>query len=193
MTWRLRRAEQKDLAPFQARSGYRVRIALPADMADGRFAESVDFAARPAGSAEGPRGLELPIQGSVDGRVTVFGAKIDSNGVLRLGVMQAGQCARETMVMKVSDERPALVVHRIETEPDFMHVRISPYKDPSATVGLYRLEVEIPAQAPPGNYMGERAGIIRLKTDHPRLPVIEWKVDFARVVGEGPAAQVAGR
>ena len=49
-------AGQQELAPFQARSGYRVRVALPADMADGRFAESLDFAARPAGAAEGPRG-----------------------------------------------------------------------------------------------------------------------------------------
>ena len=75
MTWRLWPAGQQELAPFQARSGYRVRVALPADMADGRFAESVDFTARPAGAAEGPRGLELQIQGSIDGRVTLFGAR----------------------------------------------------------------------------------------------------------------------
>ncbi len=162
-------------------------------MADGRFAESLDFAARPAGAAEGPRGLELQIQGSVDGRVALFGAKVDSNGVLRLGLMQEGDSVHATMVMKISDERPALAVRRIETEPEFMHVRITPYKGPSATVGLYRVEVEIPAQAPSCNYMGEQAGIIRLKTDHPKLPVIEWKVEFARVASESHAPQMAGR
>ena len=40
--------------------------------------------------------------------------------------------------------------------------------------------------------MALRAGTIRLRTDHPRLPVIEWKVDFARVAGDGGVAQVAG-
>ena len=57
--------------------------------------------------------------------------------------MQEGDSVHATMVMKISDERPALAVRRIETEPEFMHVRITPYKGPSATVGLYRVEVEI--------------------------------------------------
>ena len=60
--------------------------------------------------------------------------------------MQEGDSVHETVVMKVSDEHSVLVIRRIETEPEFMHVRITPYKGPSATVGLYRVEVEIPAQ-----------------------------------------------
>ena len=91
ITCRIERASAKELDPFQARSGYRVHVALPGDMPDGRFAESVEFAARPAASAEPPRPLELHIGGSVDGRVTVFGPKVDDHGVLRLGVLQDGQ------------------------------------------------------------------------------------------------------
>ncbi len=185
MTCRIERAPAKELDPFQARSGYRVRVALPADMPDGRFAESVEFAARPAAPAGPPRPLELQIDGSVDGRVTIFGPKVDDHGVLRLGVLQEGQGARETMVMKVHDERPTLVFRRVETDPAFMRVRVSAYQGPSATVGLYRIEVEIPREAPQCNFMGKDAGTIRLRTDHPRLRVIEWHVDFAKLADEG--------
>ena len=56
--------------------------------------------------------------------------------------------------MKVRDPRPLLVVRRIETEPDFLHVRINACQGHGPGVGLYRVEVEIPREAPPGNFMG---------------------------------------
>ncbi len=184
MTWAIQPAGAKELQPFQARSGYRVRVTLPADMADGRFSEAVNLAARPA-AAEKLHRLELQIQGSVDGRVTLFGPKVDEHGVLRLGVLQRGEGVRQTMVMKVSDPHPVLAVRRVETEPEFLHVGVHAYPGSAASVGLYRIEVEIPCQAPACNCMGDRAGVIRLRTDHPRLPLIEWKVDFAKVAGPG--------
>jgi hypothetical protein len=153
-------------------------------MADGRFSEAVNLAARPA-AAEKLHRLELQIQGSVDGRVTLFGPKVDDHGVLRLGVLQRGEGVRQTMVMKVSDPHPALTVRQVETEPEFLHVGVHAYPGSAASVGLYRIEVEIPCQAPACNCMGDRAGVIRLRTDHPRLPLIEWKVDFAKVAGPG--------
>ncbi len=184
MTWRIRPATAKELDPFQAHSGYHVGVTLPADLADGRFAESVEFVATPPAAAGAPHSLAVQIQGSVDGRVTLFGRKIDSHGVLRLGALQAGEGACETILMKVRDPRPLLVVRRIETEPDFLHVRINACQGHGPGVGLYRVEVEIPREAPPGNFMADRAAVVRLWTDHPRLPLIEWKVDFAKIGGQ---------
>jgi hypothetical protein len=185
MTWRVRPAMAEELEPLQARGGYHVRVTLPADLADGRFAESVEFLATPPAAAGEPRSLAVQIQGSVDGRVTFFGRKIDSHGTLRLGALQEGEGACETVLMKVRDPRPALVVRRIETQPAFLHVRVNPYQGRGLAIGLYRLEVEIPREAPPCNFMGDRAAVIRLWTDHPRLAEIEWKVDFVKVAGEG--------
>ncbi len=154
MTWRIRPATAKELEPFQARSGYRVRVTLPADMADGRFAESVEFVATPPAAAERPRSLELQIQGSVDGRVTLFGPKIDSHGVLRLGVLQEGEGVRETMVMKVRDQRPSLVVRRIETEPEFLHVRVNACQGHGAGGRIVSRRGGDPARGPAGQLHG---------------------------------------
>jgi hypothetical protein len=180
--WAIERAGAEELRPLQARSGYRLRLTLPADMPDGRFSETLTLAAKPA-AAEKPRSLELQIQGSVDGRVTLFGPRVDDHGVLRLGILEMGQGTRQTAVMKVNDPCPTLTVRRIETEPDFLRVAVHAYSGEAASVGLYRIEVEIPPAAPAGSFMGDGAGVIRLRTDHPRLPLIECKVEFAKLSG----------
>ena len=50
----IRPATAKELDPFQAHSGYHVGVTLPADLADGRFAESVEFVATPPAAAGAP-------------------------------------------------------------------------------------------------------------------------------------------
>ncbi len=87
--------------------------------------------------------------------------------------------------MKVRDLCPLLVVRRVETEPAFLRVRVNACQGHGPGIGLYRVEVEVPREAPPGNFMADRAAIVRLWTDHPRLPLIEWKVDFVKVGGRG--------
>jgi hypothetical protein len=41
----------------------------------------------------------------------------------------------------------------------------------------------VPADAPSCAFTGAHLGVVRLHTDHPRLPVVELWVDFC-VVGE---------
>ena len=184
ISWRIAPAAKKELAAVQGRSGYHVRITLPPDMPDGRFAATIDFPVKPPAAAERPCKVQVQLQGSIDGRLAIYGGKLDANQVLRLGVLEEGESVQENLVMKLCDERPALVIERIETEPAFLRARAAPCGGGAAKTGLYRITVEIP-HAPPCNFADPHFALIRLKTNHPRLPVIEVKVDFAVVSREG--------
>jgi len=87
------------------------------------------------------------------------------------------------LLMKVNDPERRLVAERVEAEPKFLHARLVPYAGGSKPIGLYRIEVEIPTDAPSCAFTGAHCGVIRLRTDHPRLPVIELKVDFVLAPG----------
>ena len=157
-------------------------------MPDGRFAATIDFPVKPPAAAERPCNVQVQLQGSIDGRLTFYGRKLDAKQVLRLGVLNEGESTQENLVMKIRDERPSLVIEHIETKPAFLRARAVPCGDGAAKAGLYRITVELP-HAPPCNFAEPNFALIRLKTDHPRLPVIEVKVDFAVVSGEGHSSR----
>ena len=114
MRWWIEPATKKELAAVQGRSGYHIRITLPPEMPDGRFTAAIDFSAKPPLAAELPRTVQVQLQGSIDGRLSIYGSKLDANQVLRLGVLEEGESVQENLVMKVRDERPSLVIERIE-------------------------------------------------------------------------------
>lgn len=181
MTWRIEPATKEQLASFDARSGYKVEVTMPPDMIDGHFSQSIHFSAKPVGSTDAAREIQLELQGNVLGRVTIHGPKIDADRVLHLGAIAAAKAVRENLIMHVRQEPRALSVRETETSPAFVQARVAPFDRGLAKIGLYHIEVEIPAGSPPCNYMGKQAGTIRLKTDHPKVPVIELKIEFAVV------------
>ncbi len=85
MSWRIEPATAEQLKRLEARSGYCVEVILPPDMEYGEFKERLELAATPADARERPHILRLEIQGKIEGRLTIFGAKVDSDQVLRLG------------------------------------------------------------------------------------------------------------
>jgi hypothetical protein len=194
MSWRVEPAKKAELKELKALGGYRVFVMLPPDMPEGRLAEWIDFAAKPTGGnssrhtpcavsdgglSDGAFHFRLEIQGRVAGRLEFFGPKVVERNVLRLGALRQGEPVRATVLMKINDPRRRLTVERIETDPAFLKARLVPYASGSKQIGLYRLDVEVPADAPMGAFLGTDAGVIRIRTDHPRLPTIELRVDFA--------------
>jgi hypothetical protein len=190
LQWRIEPATEKKLNELKALSGYHVFVTMPPEMPDGRFAEWIEFAAKPAAGTDEAAACRLEIHGRVEGRLEFFGPKIVGRNVLRLGSLQQGEPARETVLMKINDQRRQLAVEQIEVEPAFLRARIVPYAAGPKPIGLYRVEVAIPADAPSGAFLGTHCGIVRLKTDHPRLPIIELRVDFA-VAGRSENAGLA--
>ena len=204
---RIEPATAAKLKELGARHGYRVVATLPPDMAEGRFAEWIEFAVREkrdntvrnhgAGSSPEPvpgtTTCRLEIQGRVSGRLTFYSPKLVDRNVLQLGTRPQGERIHETLVMKLSDKRRRLTAERIETEPAFLHARLAPYAGGPNDAGLYRLEVEIPGDAPSCAYTGEHRAVVRLRTDHPRLRVIELQVDFVLAAGDEGPGHVAAR
>jgi hypothetical protein len=178
---RMEPAGKAHVGALEALSAYRAEITLPADMPDGPFTHWITLSGQPAGSAEPPREIQVELKGRVNGRVTIHGAKVDTNQVLHLGPIGVKQDLRESLIVKVHDDRRILTVRKIETAPGFLHARLLSPDDHLAKIGVYRLEVAIPAGAPVCDYMGRRAAVVRLYTDHPKLPVIELKVEFTIV------------
>jgi hypothetical protein len=156
-----------------------VVVSLPPDMPDGHFSEWVEFSAQAGDSIEPPRTVRLNVVGNVFGRVTLHGQKIDRHRVLHLGSVQAGIKVRENVILRVHDEQPLLDIRKIEAEPQFLRVRVAPLENGLGNSGLYRIELEVPPDAPPADYLGDRAGTVRVRTGHPRLPMIEMKVELA--------------
>lgn len=182
LRWRVEPAEKDRLAAVEARHGYRLDVILPSDMPEGDFSERVFLTAAPHGGKEKPRTLKVGIQGRVEGRLRISGPKVDAGGTLRLGPLSLGQSVQETVVLKVNDDLRTLSVRQVETRPAFLRVQMGPFQKGTEQHGLYRLNVEI-RDAPSCNYSGSELGLIRLKTDHPRLKTIDVRVDFSVVSG----------
>jgi hypothetical protein len=129
--------------------------------------------------------LDLSLQGSVIRRLAIYGPSIDRDGTIDLGILEPGEGAVATLMAKVRDREPSLKFRQIEVQPEYVQVRVSPVKASragavdSAVGGLYRLEVEIPKNAPAGSHRGVKRGVLRLVPDHPRLPETDLKLEFA--------------
>jgi hypothetical protein len=133
----------------------------------------------PADRSFSPRSLKLDIFGDVARSVSVYGPRLHGAEVLRIGVIRAGQNVQERLIMKVRDDHRDVAIRRIETKPDFLQVKVTPCGPGAEKIGLYRIDIEIPANAPAASFMGVNRGEIRIETDHPELPVLALDVEFA--------------
>ena len=82
--WRIEPATKEQLASIDARSGYNVTVTMPPGMIDGHFSESIHFAGKPADPTEAIHEIQLDLKGTVSGRVTIHGPKIDNDRILHL-------------------------------------------------------------------------------------------------------------
>lgn len=179
LKWRLEPAEPEALASRGACAGYWCEVSLPPVADRGSVAEWLEFAATSGESLGAARALRVSVNGNVVGRLTVSGDRLDALGTLHVGSLRPGQGARERLTLKVRDELPDLVIRRIETKPEFLRVRVEPLTPDSARVGLYRIDVEVPADAPPCVYQGTSLGEIRIVTERPKQAEVRLKVAFA--------------
>ena len=181
LTWQIQPTASGSLDELGARSGYHLRVTVPPDLPGGPFREWLQLSIQPAGESAAPRSLKLDVVGEVARSVSVYGPRLCGGDTVRLGAIRTGTGAREQLMIKIRDEHRGLAVQRIETKPDFLRVRCSPHGPEAAKIGLYRIEIEVPRDAPEGSFMGGNSGEIRVETDHPQLPVLSLKVEFAVV------------
>lgn len=165
------------------RSSATLKIVAPPMPASGRSVNGrvrltvLPVAPNETGSTE-PWHVEIPVRASAAGRLTVYGEAIDANGVVDLGRIAEGDGAEASLTVKVRDEAPALDAVRVRTFPSFLQASFAPHKTGGA-MGLYRLEIKVPPNAPPCSYSEATPGEVLVEFDHARIQSLRLKITFS--------------
>jgi hypothetical protein len=175
--WEADSADAEVLKTFGAKSGYRVRLTLPPKNKGGGFSDWFEVSVLSSENADQPQSLRIPISGTVPSRIELTGKKLDGLGTLNLGPVALREPVREQLLLKVNDEHRRLTVREIRTKPDFLQVKLSPSRL-GQDAGVYAIDVEIPATAPPCNWFTEKGEVV-IVTDHPEASELKFNVAFA--------------
>jgi hypothetical protein len=179
VTWEITPLDSEDVAAkrLNARSAQRLRLTIPDDLPVGRFAGTVRLGIDTPDDS-GKTTLEIPLHGSVEPRMSFVGGQLDRFGFVDLGSLREGQSQRVRLLVKVRDRQPDLSEAQVTVFPEFLQAKLSERAESQAR-GLYDLEIEVPADAPPGQFRGNPRGEVRIDTGHPRLGSVKLGVTFA--------------
>ncbi|MCA9237244.1 MAG: DUF1573 domain-containing protein [Planctomycetales bacterium] len=173
-TWKLEPADRGDLRLLGAKSGYLITYTTPKGMDHGRYQHTLSLTAAPADGE--PQQIELPVVCKVLRKVAVYGEGIDADGVIRFGVVEAGEPHRRQFTVKVHDENPDVGEVVLTAEPSYVQAKLTPQA--TAQGNLYRLQVTIPADAPLEVHRGDTAGRLTIEFGHPALEPLELGLEF---------------
>jgi hypothetical protein len=179
--------ERTDLGRLQVKSGWRLVVTLPADLPAGPLNERIYLTARPAasgGAASSPSATsdeivqrEILIEGSVLGRLTVYGKDLNEMGNIEVGTLDEGKGFETTLTIKVSDADPMLKVSEVTTIPNYIQAQLDALPD-RGIPGMYRLHVRIPPGRRAASYLGQNRGKLAISFDHPRIEQLNLGVEF---------------
>ena len=151
-------------------------MTIAADGLTPRFADTLHIRAKVAGQDD-LQTLDLPIQGNVLGRYTVYGGDIIDNAV-ELGSIPWGRGKKSKLLIKIRDAELSLGEVQVEVTPSLLKATFQPRQE-SSSLGLYDLHLELPAETAPCQYLGTPQGEVIIKTNHPRIGTIRFPVRFA--------------
>lgn len=179
LSWKVEPLTASELQAIDARSGHRIEATSPPDFSAKSLSGTLSVTAIDDQTQE-QESLELAVGGKLRQRVAVFGSQIDEKGVVDFGLLAPGQGAKASLVLRVRDDEPQ-PPSKISVVPDFVESKVTPMVDSAgvAKPGLYKLELEIPSDAPPGRYQGFQQGQVTLNFDHPRIEPLTIKLSFA--------------
>jgi len=179
VSWEIEPLAADVLEPLEAKCGYRIAMVLPDDLPEEGFSHTLHISAIPAGEDRKLQTLNVPLNREFVRPVQFFGPDLTMARALLLGTIAQGTSRRTTVTLKVALQPRALRVRHIAAEPEFVRVRMAPLKPDAPELGLYRIEVEVPADAPMCNHLGVEAGRVRIETDHPKVPELNLRLEFA--------------
>jgi hypothetical protein len=179
LKWEVEPLAASRYGALKVKSAYRLKLRLPATPGVGAFRHELLVEGAPVDGSAPRQTRTVRIEGRVLGRISVFGRGILEGRTIDLGTGPADESRRRRMVLKVTDEHRSLVVQHIETRPAFLQASLKPMESAPPEAGLYQLEVAIPAGTTPCSHFGEQAGELRILTDHPHVPALALRVEFA--------------
>jgi Protein of unknown function (DUF1573) len=178
LTWELTKVQPGQAAELEAKAIQRLRVTIPAGGLASRFADTLRMQAKVAGE-EQLQTLDLPIQGNVLGRYTLYGGDIVGDAV-QLGSIPWGRGKKTKLLIKIRDAELSLGDVQLEVTPSLLRAEFLPREGASA-LGLYDLHLELPAETAPCQFLGTPQGEVTIKTNHPRIGMLRFPVRFAVV------------
>ncbi len=122
---------------------------------------------------------EVTLLGKALRPLSVYGPDVDAEGIVHMGRLLQGLGKKTALLLKLRDAQTELVVQSIETHPAFLQVELEPLRvGEGRDVGLYRLHVTLPPDAPTFRLPPDQLGMIRIQFDHPRVEQLELPVDL---------------
>ncbi|WP_425618903.1 DUF1573 domain-containing protein [Anatilimnocola sp. NA78] len=188
LKWQVLPMEPTAAPDLKAKAVRRVRLTVPGSLASGSFTDSLRIEVkRPAtetdasadSHATATEEFQLAMHGTVLRRFALFGPAIRGDGVIDLGDIPRGRTKKFVVRGKIRDIERSLGDCSIEVSPAFLKVSLQERQGEDAASGLYELSIEVPASAPACQYLGSPEGELVLKSTHPRLGELRYKVQFA--------------
>lgn len=175
-------ASADQLESLDAESGYQLTITVPKAIEAGFFNFPVRIhgtSDRETSGAAESADTELMISGKKLQRLGIYGPAIDLTGTVRLGRVQQGQGVHARLLVKVRDSDPRIALKSTRSTPDFLKVRLEPYKkEQGEKIGLYYLYLDVPRDSPTFRLPPGQHGSIQLELEHPRIHQLELPVDL---------------
>ncbi len=180
LSWQELPPEPKSLGENIATSARRLRFVFPESFAETDLHHTLVVKAahpeRPDAVAE----TAIELRGEVRrDEVGLFGDKMYTGRIMRLGTLVRGQGAKETLVLKFRGLDRPVRIREICVKPDLVQVSVRPFQPDQPESGLFRVEVVIPPETPACDYMGVRMGEVLIETDHPTRPTVKFQIEFS--------------
>jgi len=185
--WTIEPASPSDLPPLGALCGYKVELVVPVGTVSGPFYEALSLRAGPTGDDAAQREFILYANDSGEYPISITGGDDFNGNTLSLGAHPVGSRIEGDVLIKIRDPHRDVKVLKTTTLPNLLRASLEPCGPDGRRRGLYKLRVAVPADTPACDYMGYRMGEVRLEIDHPSVPLLLLRVEFALL----PAGRVA--
>lgn len=176
LQWEVVDADPDQAAKLSAKSVRRLRVTIPGGRPQGMFGDTLHVTVQAGGENAEEQRFDLPLEGVVPRRLAFYGRDIDTHGKIELGDVREGQAARVQLLAKVRDLEPELPAAKVEVFPKFLQAKFEPVANKP---GIYNLTIDLPDDAPAGQYHNDRTGRVRIESGHPRIGVVELPITFA--------------
>jgi len=180
LTWQELPPEPKSLQENSATAARRLRFVLPETLSEAEIHQTLVVKAAHPVQPEAVAEAAVELRGeSRRDEVGLFGDKLYTGRIMRLGTLVRGQGARETLVLKFRGQDRPVQIKEICVKPDFVQVSVKPFQPDQPDNGLFRIEVVIPPETPACDFMGVRMGEVLIETDHPTRPTVKFQIEFS--------------
>ncbi len=180
LRWEELPPEPKSLRENSAVSGRRLRFTLPESFSGADLHDSLIVRAVHAEQPEAVHQTVVELRGEVRrDEVGLFGEKMYTGRILRLGTLLYGKGAKETLVLKFRGQDRPVRIKEICAKPGFVQVSVRPFQPDQPDNGLFRIDIVIPPETPACDHMGVRMGEVLIETDHPTRPTVKFQIEFS--------------